>query len=134
MTAPIQQLSQLWHDKKAPNSRFGIVLVMLYLILTVLTVLAAWYTGDDKGRFVLLQLPLALQMALLDTLGLMGWFAGLSWSAAYFVFVPATCICLYHLGKSLSCVWRHHKLLTVGLILLPVLLAYFWVDLIILLS
>jgi hypothetical protein len=83
---------------------------------------------------VFLQLPLALQMGLLDVLGLMGWFAGLSWPAAYAIFLPVTCVALYHLGKCLSCVWRHNKLLMIALLALPFLLAYFWADIMILLG
>lgn len=135
MTQPVQELSHFFKFKVARLNRFGIVLVMLYLIITALVLWAAWDAGaDEKGRFVLLQLPLALQMALLDGLGLMAWFAGLSWFAAYLIFLPATCVALYYLGKAFTRIWKHNRWLILLLLLIPVLIAYFWADLMILLG
>lgn len=135
MTKPIQQCSQFFKWNVARLNPFGLVLAMLYVIITAFLLWGAWDAGaDDKGRYVLLQLPLALQMALLDTLGLMGWFSGISWWLAYFIFVPATCVGLYYIGKGLTRTWQHNKLLALLLISTPFVLAYFWTYFMILLG
>ncbi|MCC8536647.1 hypothetical protein ACDH70_08635 [Xanthomonas axonopodis pv. poinsettiicola] len=67
------------------------------------TVLCLWIAqqagGDDKGRFVMLQLPLTPQLALLDAVGAGSWASGLSWLASYLVLVPPFLVVLYLLGS-----------------------------------
>lgn len=58
--------------------------------------------GDDKGRFVLLQLPIALQSAALHALGLSRWLHGMSWTIAYLLLVPPMFAGGYLLGHALE--------------------------------
>ncbi|WP_407275804.1 hypothetical protein [Halothiobacillus sp. DCM-1] len=76
----------------------GWVLLGLYVLLTVLCLLAAAVTDDPKGRFVLLQLPLALPLGGLVALGFGPLLADLSWWAAYGVIGVPTALGLYAVG------------------------------------
>ncbi|RYX80075.1 hypothetical protein EON83_30175 [bacterium] len=58
--------------------------------------------GDPKGSFVFLQLPIALQGALLQALGLGEFLASLSWVSAYIVIGIPTMIFLYVIGRFLG--------------------------------
>lgn len=82
-------------------SRIGLAFGLAYLALVGLCVWASVHadaTGDQKGAFVFLQLPLATQLAALDGLGLSSVLAGMSWPAGYlFVGVPTLGL-LYLLG------------------------------------
>ncbi|OFW88795.1 MAG: hypothetical protein A3J37_00520 [Alphaproteobacteria bacterium RIFCSPHIGHO2_12_FULL_45_9] len=65
-------------------SVFGIFLVISYLALSALSVgLAILAEGDNKGHFVLLQLPIVFQHAALMELGLLKYLEGMSWPEAY---------------------------------------------------
>ena len=55
-------------------------------------------SGDPMGHFVILQLPIALQLALLDTLGLGVFLEQLSWVSAYILLGIPTLLALYTLG------------------------------------
>lgn len=62
----------------------GIVFAALYLAVAILCIAGALSAdGDDKGRFILLQLPLALQLALLHDLNLDRLLDDLSWTGGY---------------------------------------------------
>jgi hypothetical protein len=84
-------------------SKLGLGLCVVYLAIVCICVYGANTGGEDsKGAYVLLQLPLALQMAALDAIGLRGLYSGLSWVAAYLLFVPLTLIFLYSVGSALG--------------------------------
>jgi hypothetical protein len=84
-------------------SKIGFILCFLYSLIAGLCVLASVSsTGDPKGEFVLLQLPLALQLAALDWLGLSSALSNLSWVAAYMLISPPTLALLYSVGWALG--------------------------------
>lgn len=84
-------------------SKIGFILCFLYSLIAGLCVLASVSsTGDPKGEFVLLQLPLALQLAALDWLGLSSALSNLSWVAAYMLIGPPTLALLYSVGWALG--------------------------------
>ena len=78
-------------------SRTGLALCIAYLAVVALCV---WLTfsgeGDPKGRFVLLQLPIALQMS--PFMRQNSSLEGLSWVGAYALFGIPTLIFLYGTG------------------------------------
>jgi hypothetical protein len=85
--------------KRPKLSVAGIVLAGLYVILSLaFVVYGISIEGDPKGKFVLMQLPIALQLALADYLGLLPMLSGLSWAAGYFFFFLPTIAMLYGLG------------------------------------
>ena len=101
-------------------NRLGLSLCAIYLALTLLLVWAALSTeGDPKGHFVLLQLPIALQLAVIDLLGLATYMREWSFPVAYLVFVPTTCIALYASGVAITYVWNRSKPLAVAIVLTP---------------
>ena len=80
-------------------SRVGGGLCLAYLVLAAASaVYGASLVGDNKGRFVFLQLPIVLQAALLDGLGLSPVLSGLSWPAAYLIIGVPTLALLYGVG------------------------------------
>lgn len=83
-------------------SRIGLVLCLAYVGATVCCVVAAFWGADAKGQFVLLQLPIALQVALLDSAGLGSLLQPLSWPAAYALLALPTAALLYLVGALLS--------------------------------
>jgi hypothetical protein len=54
--------------------------------------------GDFKGQYVFLQLPLALQMAGIDAMGLSSELQNLSWIGAYALLGLPTLMILYFVG------------------------------------
>lgn len=59
-------------------------LCAIYIVVAAACVAFAFNaSGDPKGHFVALQLPIALQLALLDALGLGMFLEHLSWVSAY---------------------------------------------------
>ena len=88
-------------------SKVGLILCFLYSAIIGLCVWASLSSsGDPKGEFVLMQLPLTLQMAALHWLGLSSALSNLSWVGAYFLIAPPTLAVLYGLG------WGIGKLFT----------------------
>jgi hypothetical protein len=86
-------------------SRVGLVLVSIYAFLTAIAVIAAWWTGDFKGQFVFVQLPIALQMALIMELmpsSLIAQLRDVSWGTAYLVIWPATALIFYAIGSFIT--------------------------------
>lgn len=84
-------------------SKIGFILCFLYLTITGLCVGASLSSsGDPKGDFVLLQLPLALQLAALDWLGLSRILSNLSWTGAYLLIGLPTLVLLYSIGWGLG--------------------------------
>lgn len=83
-------------------SRLGLALAGAYFLLTVLAIAAAlWEPGDPKGRFILLQLPIALQLAALPASLLRQW-SDMSWPMAYLVIWPPTALGLYTFGHGIG--------------------------------
>jgi len=79
-------------------SRTGIAFCTVYVLLAIASVAWGLSVDDSKGRFVLLQLPLALQIAGLDAFGVLPYLEGLSWTATYLLIVPPTLVVLYSAG------------------------------------
>lgn len=84
-------------------NRLGLVLCALYgTVIAVCVALAMTAGGDPKGRFVFLQLPIALQASALDALGL-GWLIErLTWGTAYLALAIPTLAMLYLAGRFVS--------------------------------
>lgn len=81
----------------------GIVFAALYLAIVILCVAGALSAdGDDKGRFVLLQLPLAPQLALLHELNLDRLLRDLSWVGGYLLIGLPTLALFYFAGWGLE--------------------------------
>ncbi|MFY3680982.1 hypothetical protein [Achromobacter xylosoxidans] len=81
----------------------GIVFAALYLAIVILCIAGALSAdGDDKGRFVLLQLPLALQLALLHELNLDRQLGELSWVGGYLLIGLPTLALFYAVGWGLE--------------------------------
>lgn len=78
-------------------SRLGLSLCALYLGIVGLCVWGSW-GADVKGGFVLLQLPLAVQLALLETLDLGHIFHNASWISCYVLIGIPTLGFLYAVG------------------------------------
>ena len=78
-------------------NKLGLILCITYIVLTLLCCYSA-YGADNKGNFVLLQLPISLQLALLDLLGFLDQLYGLSWVSAYAWIMPPTLIFLMLIG------------------------------------
>lgn len=84
-------------------SRIGLVFCGAYAaIIFGCIVLALSAGGDHKGQFVFLQLPIALQGALVQQLGMGSLPAGVSWFWAYVLFGIPTFALLYALGWVIS--------------------------------
>jgi hypothetical protein len=80
-------------------SRIGIILCLIYAVLIVICVAFAYSAGGDfKGQYVILQLPLILQMAVVHGLGLSAQFQNVSWVGAYVILGLPTFVLLYLLG------------------------------------
>lgn len=74
-----------------------------YVVVTVACLGMAFLTvGDPKGHFVLLQLPIALQGALICSVGFCQLFEHLSWVAAYSYITLPTLGMLYFLGSRIE--------------------------------
>lgn len=95
---------QLPNRTGAPSlSKTGMILCVLYAAIIALCWVLAFSAGiDAKGKFVFLQLPLALQMAGLYELGARSWLMGLSLPKAYLWIGLPTFIALYGLGWGLG--------------------------------
>lgn len=77
----------------------GLCLSVLYAAATAACWLMAFASNaDPKGNFVLKQISIALQLALIDWLGFQSSIRGLSWFAAYAILFPATILVLYGAG------------------------------------
>ncbi|MBD7922570.1 MULTISPECIES: hypothetical protein [Xanthomonas] len=86
-------------------SLLGVGLCLLYAVPTALCVWGA-QGADDKGHFVLLQLPLTPQLLVLDALGADAWLRGMSWIAGYVLLVPPLLLLLYLAGHLLGATLR----------------------------
>ena len=101
-------------------NRLGLSLCTAYLVLTLILAWAAHSAeGDPKGQFVLLQLPIALQLATADFLGLATYIREWSFPIAYSFFVPAACIVLYASAVAVSRIWCRSKSIAIAIVLAP---------------
>ena len=83
----------------AKLNRIGIIFCVVYaLIILICFVMAYSATGDHKGEFVFLQLPIVFQMAALNSLGLSTFLRGISWIGLYLLIGIPTFLFLYFLG------------------------------------
>lgn len=87
-------------------SRIGIILCALYALIIAACVAVAVSSGDFKGWYVLLQLPIALQMALISAVGLVPLVEHLNWLEAYALLAIPTFAILYGFGWMVD---RLHK-------------------------
>lgn len=94
------------HPVPQRASKTGLALCLVYLAASSLCVATALGAGDDKGRYVLLQLPLTLQAAALDSLGARTLLRDLSWPVAYLLIGSATLAVLYVTGMALGAIAR----------------------------
>ena len=78
------------------KSKFGIGLCVVYALIIAVCVFSA-QGADNKGAFVLLQLPIALQMAIVPK-SLYSTLENLSWLRAYLLFGTPTFLILYLFG------------------------------------
>lgn len=84
-------------------SRIGIILCLIYAVLIVICLAIAYSVdGDFKGQYVILQLPLVLQMTVVHGLGLSAKFQNVSWVGAYAILAPPTFVLLYLLGWAID--------------------------------
>lgn len=80
-------------------SRIGLFLCALYATAIATCLAFAYDAGNDfKGQYVFLQLPIALQISLMQELGLISHLRHISWVAAYLLLgLPAFAL-LYFVG------------------------------------
>jgi hypothetical protein len=88
--------------------RISFVGVSLSVAYVLLSAFCLWSSaspnGDPKGAFVLLQAPVALQMALLQGAGLTEILEGVGWAEAYIFLGLPLLVLLYFLGTCLESV------------------------------
>lgn len=100
------------------NKRFsktGAALVLVYAVITVGCFIASFVTqGDPKGSFVLLQLPITLQIGPFQALGQGKFVASLGWVASYVIFGIPTIFGLYFVGNMIGRAFRLHCCVTNG--------------------
>lgn len=87
-------------------SRLGTVFCLIYLLPAIVCVAMALSSGDSKSRFVLLQLPIALQISALDAMGFRESLHGLSWPAAYLLLCVPVVAALYCIGLGLGLLFK----------------------------
>lgn len=80
----------------------GIAVCILYLALTAWLVLDAQGNSDPKSAYILMQLPVMLQTAALDAIGMGSWLSGKTWTTVYLLVIPPTLGALYLLGALLG--------------------------------
>nr|WP_315252886.1 hypothetical protein [uncultured Duganella sp.] len=79
-------------------SKTGLWLCAIYGLLIAVCVGLAFSAADAEGRFVFLQLPIALQSALASVLGLSALLSNIAWPAAYLIFAGPVFLLLYGAG------------------------------------
>ena len=84
-------------------SRIGLSFCALYAA-AIVGCIALAYSGssDFKGQFVFLQLPIAIQGALLQEIGLVPLLEKLTWVTAYIFIASPTFVLLYFTGWFIS--------------------------------
>lgn len=85
------------------SSRLGITFALVYLLPSMTCVAMALSSGiDSKGSFVLLQLPITLQLAALSALGMADSLRDLSWDGGYLFLGLPVLLALYGFGRWLE--------------------------------
>jgi len=79
-------------------SKTGWGLAFIYFTLSIVCIIWAFTLVDPKSKFVILQLPLALQMAGLHEIGLLKYFTDISWTMAYIIIGVPTLFIFYCIG------------------------------------
>jgi hypothetical protein len=106
-------------------NKLGFALCVMYLLMSLFLVWSAYSTnGDVKGQFVLLQLPIALPLMLLNALGVSG--LNWSWFVGYAIFIPLILFVLYYVGVGFTHIWCRSKASFAIIILLFCLIAWYW--------
>ncbi|HDS1145472.1 MULTISPECIES: hypothetical protein [Stenotrophomonas] len=82
----------------------SIAVCTLYLALTAWLVLDAQANSDPKSAYILMQLPVMLQTAALNVIGMDAWLSGMSWTTVYLLVIPPTLPVLYAVGAMLGSV------------------------------
>ncbi|TGP59064.1 hypothetical protein EN868_32635, partial [Mesorhizobium sp. M2D.F.Ca.ET.225.01.1.1] len=60
--------------------------------------------SDPKSAYILMQLPVMLQTAALNAIGVGSWLSGMTWMTVYLLVIPPTLAVLYVLGAVLGSV------------------------------
>ncbi|WP_432780668.1 hypothetical protein QZH44_29875 (plasmid) [Pseudomonas corrugata] len=79
-------------------SRLGCFFSLLYILPSAVFVAMALTSQDSKSRYVLLQIPVALQMAALQAMGLVEELTAITWTQLYLMVCPPLIAALYGLG------------------------------------
>lgn len=91
-------------------SRLGLLLAGIYISLIVFCLTLAYSAGNDyKGQYVMMQLPIALQISLLYELGLSDMLRNLSWFSVYLLLAVPTCVVLYGIGFFMETISKLRK-------------------------
>lgn len=90
-------------------SRLGISFSLLYLLPTIACVAIALSTGDSKGRFVFLQLPIGRQLWALHLMGFSESFHGLTWTTLYLLLCIPVVAALYFMGLGLGLMFKRQS-------------------------
>lgn len=95
-------------------SKFGIILSSIYLLVGLGCIVFVFLLGRDfKSQFVFLQAPIALQIALIDAIGLGHHLDEMNWVQAYITLFVPTLVLFYFagslLGKLASKISQTHK-------------------------
>jgi hypothetical protein len=84
---------------RQPFSKLGIAFAGAYVALAVLLLAYSWSQTDDaSGGVIVAQVPIALQGALLESLGFGSLLEHLTWPMAYLVLGLPTVAILYAIG------------------------------------
>jgi hypothetical protein len=84
-------------------SRIGKILCLIYALIIIACFAGAYSAeGDFKGQYVFLQLPIAIQMAGINAIGLSSKLQNLSWVGAYALLGLPTFLLLYFVGWAID--------------------------------
>ena len=84
-------------------SRIGKILCLIYASIIIVCFAFAYSAdGDFKGQYIFLQIPIVLQMAGIDAIGLSPKLQNLSWVGAYGLLGLPTFLLLYFVGWAID--------------------------------
>jgi len=84
-------------------NRIGKILCLIYALIIVICIAFAYSSGGDfKGQYIFLQLPIVIQMAGIDAIGLSPKLQNLSWVGAYGLLGLPTFLFLYFIGLAID--------------------------------
>jgi len=84
-------------------SRIGKTLCLTYALIIAICIAFSYSAdGDFKGQYVFLQLPIVIQMAGIDAIGLSPKLQNLSWVSAYGALCLPTFLFLYFVGWAID--------------------------------